>query len=391
MDNIQEKIKAINEIEKIEDLPAKYWPISFNEKYLFISYSHLDYKEVFKDLLLFNEMQVNIWYDRSLRPSNNWELDAEQYMANYNCVGVVFYLSERSLRSASVYKEITKAKQRKIPYVAILLTDVDKSVLDLYRALPEENKSDLRENLLKEVFNDNIIYLNIHQDISQRLDKMENLFKEKPLYNYAVSRKRSNSNDPEYKPLSPAFRRESQIKYNIEIQDEFAALISINNIDLMHADDLAEFVELDGKHYPLAKIDSCAFANCTKLNTITFPSTLQIVKNNAFCNCQSLEQAILPEGVVILKSSVFAGCIGLKKVYLPDTLKEIRSWCFAGCHSLKEIFIPKSVEVMEEFVFDGLENILVLCEADAPQPKWDKRFCNGVKKIVYGARRPTTE
>ena len=387
METLQEKITAIDTIATIDDLPAKYWPISYNEKYLFISYSHLDYKAVFKDLLMYNEANINIWYDRSLRPGNNWELDAEQYMANYHCIGVLFYISERSLSSEAVYTEIRKAKQRNKSYAAIILSDKNESVIDLYNRLPFSKKSAEKESLLQDVFGDSIIYLNIHQDFSQRLDKMSNLFKAKPLYNYIVSRKRANSNDPEYLPLDPAFKKSYEQKYNIVIEDDFAALISINNIDLIHADDIADYAELDGKYYPMAKIDNCAFANCTKLSTVTFPSTLQMIKSNAFCNCQSLEEAILPEGVVILKSSVFAGCLSLRKVFLPSTLKEIRSWCFAGCHGLKEVFIPKSVEILEEFIFDGLENIIVKCEAAAPLPQWDERAFRGVKTVLFNAVR----
>ena len=382
--NLKEIIKGIEKAESLNDLPAKYWPDSHNEQYLFISYSHIDYKEVFKDLIYLNKAGINVWYDRSLTPSKNWELDAEQFMVNYHCIGVLFYISKNSLASSSVYKEIKKVRQRNKPFIAIVISDHNESIIDIYNSLPSDKKSEEKEKVLKEIFNENIIYINIHQDISQKIDKMNNLFKQQPLYNFVVSKKRTHSNDPEYVPLEEERRRIIESRYKFKIENDFAALISINNIDILHADDLPEFVEIDNKYYPLAKIDNCAFANCTKLTTVKIPSTMQLIKTSAFHNCQSLEEVILPEGLLILKSSVFAGCLSLRKVTLPSTLKEIRSWCFAGCHSLKEIVIPKSVEIIEENVFDGLTNIIIYCESDQPGERWDDNFNPDHAKVVWG-------
>lgn len=386
--NIKEKIKGIDDALSLDDLPAKYWPESYNEKYLFISYSHLDYKAVFKDLLLFNEEHINVWYDRSLVPSRNWELDAEQFMANYNCIGVVFYISINSLSSDAVYKEILKVKQRKKPFIAIIINNQKMNILEMYHHLNPKKQNKEKEDILKEIFNDQIIYIDINQDMSQKIDKINLLFKQPPVYNYVLSPKRTHSNDPDYQPVSSAYINDVRRKYNIVIDsDGFAALISINNIDIIHADDMDEVVQIDDKYYPLAKIDNCAFANCTKLTSVTFPKTLQMIKSSAFQNCQSLEEVVLPEGLMILKSSAFAGCISLRKVVLPSSLKEIRSWCFAGCHSLKEIIIPKSVEIMEECVFDGLKDIIIKCEDEKLKDGWHKDFNPDHAKIIFGYKR----
>ena len=384
---ITEILKGIDAATSLEELAAKFWPNSYNENYLFISYSHLDYKSVFKDLVMFNNGNVNIWYDRSLVPSRNWELDAERFMVNYNCIGVVFYLSKNSLSSDSVYKEMEKAKQWGKSCIAIVIGEGEKSIINLYNSLPENKKTAKKEETIRKMFAEEDVFLSIEQDASQKIEKIRSLFSQKPLYNYEVSRKRTHSNDPEYAPLAPSFIEDYKRKYKIRIENEYAAIISVNNIDILHADDIAEIVEINNKHYPVSKIDNCAFANCMKLKTIKFPQTMQLIKTSVFQNCISLEEAILPEGVLILKSSVFAGCISLRKVYLPSTLREIRSWCFAGCHSLREIFIPKSVVTIEENVFDGLKDILIRCEADKPQPGWHPQFNPDNANVIYGAKR----
>ncbi len=53
--------EAIDGARELGDLPAKYWPQSHTEEYLFISYSHRDYKEVFKDLTVLQREGVSLW------------------------------------------------------------------------------------------------------------------------------------------------------------------------------------------------------------------------------------------------------------------------------------------------------------------------------------------
>lgn len=385
--DLQEKIRGIDIASSIDDLPAKYWPQSYNEQYLFVSYSHLDYKPVFKDLILLNENDVNIWYDRSLVPSRNWELDAEQFLVNYNCIGVLFYLSKNSLSSDSVYKEMLKAIQWKKPYIAIVIGGKNQSLMDIYNSIPDNKKTKEKETTLKSLFSSEDIFLNIDQEVSQKKEKIQSMFSLKPLYNYEISKKRVHSNDPDYNPLPNNLLLEFRNKYKLKIEDDRAAIVSVNNIDILHADDIDEIVTIDNKHYPVSKIDNCAFANCMKLKTVKFPQTMQIIKTSAFQNCMSLEEVNLPEGIVILKDSAFAGCISIKSVYLPSTLQEIRSWCFAGCHALKEIFIPKSVKVIGENAFDGLATIIIKCEADSIPSTWHKNFNPDNAQIILNSTR----
>ena len=53
---IEEKIKAITESEDIGDIPLAALPTVRNERFYFVSYSHKDYKEVYRDLLMLEEI-----------------------------------------------------------------------------------------------------------------------------------------------------------------------------------------------------------------------------------------------------------------------------------------------------------------------------------------------
>lgn len=92
------------------------------KNYIFVSYSHRDYKDVYRDLAYFtynSEKRVRFWYDEGLPIGQNWGQAAEKFLADANCVGVVFYLSKNLLLSPSVYEEIKLVQKYKKPYVAV--------------------------------------------------------------------------------------------------------------------------------------------------------------------------------------------------------------------------------------------------------------------------------
>ena len=92
------------------------------KNYIFVSYSHRDYKEVYRDLAYFtynSEKRVRFWYDEGLPIGQNWGRAAEKFLSDVNCVGVVFYLSKNLLLSPSVFEEIQLVQKYNKPYVAV--------------------------------------------------------------------------------------------------------------------------------------------------------------------------------------------------------------------------------------------------------------------------------
>ena len=385
---IETVFEAIDSARELGDLPARYWPVSHREEYLFISYSHRDYKAVFKDLTLLQREGVNIWYDRSLVPGKDWEAEAEQSISNYHCIGVIFYISMNSLASESIEREMEYVRKRGKPFFSINLP-VDGeylSVRQMYDRLDDRFKNPVKERLIDELFNDRIIYFPLNMDTTVRKTKIDELFSLPPLFNYALSPKRFNSNDPDYRPdYLP------RGKYSFEISDGYAALTSVNNIDLIHATDVPEVVQIDGGSYFLAKIDNCAFANCRNLEDISLPDSIQLIKADAFHNCRSLESIRIPENCIFLGSSVFAGCLSIKSIRLPDRLETIRDWTFAGCLSMRSIFIPASVKKVGPNCFNGDKDLTIYAEAPSKPEGWNDDFNPNKAKVVWGSKREDAE
>lgn len=100
--------------QNIGDCPKVPVPlIQKNQNYLFISYSHKDYKAVYSDLAHLYMRGVRFWYDKGLNVGHDWEQEVEDHIKNPNCCGIIFYISTNMFLSGSVFKEIEFTQKRK--------------------------------------------------------------------------------------------------------------------------------------------------------------------------------------------------------------------------------------------------------------------------------------
>lgn len=102
-----QKSTCIKDCEKIE-IPEN-WE---GKKYIFISYSHENYKQVYCDLADMYANGIVFWYDKGLTPGESWKKEVENKINHPNCVGVLFYPSIDFFLSENVYTEIKCANKR---------------------------------------------------------------------------------------------------------------------------------------------------------------------------------------------------------------------------------------------------------------------------------------
>ena len=81
-----------------------------------------------------------------------------------------------------------------------------------------------------------------------------------------------------------------------------------------------------------------AFADCTALEEIVFPSDLKDIPYGIFNGCTSLKEVAIPEGIEYL-GSIFDGCTALESITFPGTLTSINGHAFKDLTSLKEVHI----------------------------------------------------
>jgi len=93
------------------------------------------------------------------------------------------------------------------------------------------------------------------------------------------------------------------------------------------------------------------FLNCTRLATVTLPSTLTRVGNYAFSGCSSLQTIIIPTGVTAIGHGAFERCTALRNVTLSSGLISIGDRAFQKCTALQNISLPNTITSIGQNAF----------------------------------------
>lgn len=120
------------------------------------------------------------------------------------------------------------------------------------------------------------------------------------------------------------------------IKDGIALYSSDGRTLLYVHEDVEEFIIPEGT----VNVYHKCFMLCTKLRSVTFPSTIMRIGNLAFSTCASLKSLVVPESVESIGNAVFKNCVSLESVKLPSSMVEIPEEMFYNCKSLKSIIIP---------------------------------------------------
>ena len=88
------------------------------------------------------------------------------------------------------------------------------------------------------------------------------------------------------------------------------------------------------------------FMLCTRLRTVTFPSTIRRIGNQAFNSCVLIKNLVVPDSVESIGNAVFKNCVSLESVKLPSSMVEIPEEMFYNCRAIKDITIPVNVNMI---------------------------------------------
>ena len=80
----------------------------------------------------------------------------------------------------------------------------------------------------------------------------------------------------------------------------------------------------------LRYIENSAFED-TKIKSLIFPASLQMIDRFAFFECNSLESVRLSSDITKIGMACFAGCESLSYLYLPRSTPDIGKLAFEGC------------------------------------------------------------
>ena len=106
----------------------------------------------------------------------------------------------------------------------------------------------------------------------------------------------------------------------------------------------------------VTKIGAYAFAGCTSIERVFFPSTLTCIDDSAFLGCSALSSIDIPDSVNELQWQCFSDCSSLKSVKLSSNISFIPMFAFIRC-DIRSIVIPDGVELIGSYAFEENKNL----------------------------------
>ncbi|MDE7329565.1 MAG: toll/interleukin-1 receptor domain-containing protein [Clostridia bacterium] len=141
------------------------FPFDGKKPYLFISYSHKNYLQVYSDVLCLKQKKINCWIDfenldggRNAN-ENDWQQKVKPVLESSRCKGVISYLSKDGMESKGFIKECDWIKINR-PDFYVFLVGFDKSTnAEAMLSLIKETNSDDDTYKSKAVRDEAFIYL----------------------------------------------------------------------------------------------------------------------------------------------------------------------------------------------------------------------------------------
>ena len=182
-----QELETSQTIEQCKKVPVP--TIQKDQNYIFVSYSHKDYKQVYFDLAHLYCRGVRFWYDQGLSAGEDWEREVKEHIQDPRCSGVIFYISTNMFMSNSVFKEIEFTTTKKRPNIILQknyfcvnlqnsnISDMLFSVQEYQRSKGMPRLDTKKLNILTATFSDDDTYIKYNNP--HHVDELEEQIKRK--------------------------------------------------------------------------------------------------------------------------------------------------------------------------------------------------------------------
>lgn len=113
--------EAIKKQKRLNDEMYVELPYSGYKNYIFVSYSHKDYKTVFSILSSLQREGYRIWYDEGINGGENWATIVGEKINH--CTNFLLFSSENAVESFEISNEINAARMLKISPITVRIDE----------------------------------------------------------------------------------------------------------------------------------------------------------------------------------------------------------------------------------------------------------------------------
>lgn len=97
----------------------------------------------------------------------------------------------------------------------------------------------------------------------------------------------------------------------------------------------------------ITMIEPGSFSGSRGIETLTIPSSVEIIGANAFYGCVNLKTVNLPNNLRTIDFNAFRGCINLETINIPPNLKYVGSYAFYNCPKARLFGFPPTCVIGE--------------------------------------------
>lgn len=133
-----------------------------------------------------------------------------------------------------------------------------------------------------------------------------------------------------------------------------------------------------------------AFIAYNPIKQLIFPGNIKRIPDYAFEDC-SIETFVIQEGVETIGKYALTDCSKLASISIPSSLRTIETGAFMGCSALTSFTIPGSVELIGEKVFDECKNLSKLEFEAGETPLYFQSSVEDAMTITKGGDYPSEE
>ena len=151
------------------------------------------------------------------------------------------------------------------------------------------------------------------------------------------------------------------IKYEVNKQERTAVVVDFDD-GLSSTTEIQEYVS----GYLVSGIESYAFRNCYRLESITIPASAFNIGDHAFMNCYRLKSIKMTDSNYSqdyhysIGDNAFDGCSSLSSINIPSSVTSIGDYAFYDCDYLTSINIPSSVTSIGGGAFKGCSSLTAI-------------------------------